>query len=325
MEIIHELQLYLNTQNPSDLAGASLRLIGENSRLVYRAQKDSRLYIVSMDNPKQRAKEEISVAEEYALRERLPKSMGPIVYHLDQGFRMPFIVTEFILAPRLAEFKNDHQPLSPLYVTGAARAIAKINAEDITPARFSFLKKERLRSFRRDELLWYRRLGETVGHSRNTAITKWVLRIFPLAFRAGRVLSGFNGYFAPQNFSFHLNRADAGTIYWRNDCAIFSNWRDVSYTNDPTSTLMNFAVSVGTKGGIVSEELFNLLVGTYLTVRPLSGFRTMARARLLERQVSKLVEVLWVYSKEKDAPPLEQVTNILQRYDGLKKSLETFS
>jgi hypothetical protein len=317
-----ELQKYVDERNLFGLAGAKIHRIGSHNHLVYRAEKDGLAYAIRMINPEShRASEWISMAEECVLLEALPAGLGPVPYYLDEQFRVPFMIQEFVEATCLKELR----PLSNECLIGVAVAIANLNSQNITPKKLPFLKKYPEASSRRRMFVWYRRLADAVWRTWSPSVEKWAALIFPLAFRAGRVLARYSDYFAQAEFSFHFDGAHIGNAYWRGGRAMFLDWQKVSYRNDPTFTLVRFATSAGIHKGVVSETMFNLLVDAYLSVRRVHNFREMARARLLERQISDLVWVLWEYARTGETRPVEQVTSILWRYEGVKALLPTYS
>jgi hypothetical protein len=317
-----EIENYLAECNPLNLRGAKLTLIGEHNHLVYRAEKGESAFAIRMINPESyRAGEWISMAEEYALLRALADtSLAPWAYYLGEDFQPPLLIQEYIQATCF----NDLKPLSVAHLVGAARAIAELNSQPLSPETLLFLKKYTGSSFHWRMIVWQARLADAVRRTFQKDVLAWAIHILPITIRAGLVLNHSKRLFREQPFVFHFDGAHTGNTYWKNGRAMFLDWEKVSYRNDPTFTLVRFMTSANTTEESVSSSMFGTLVGTYQQYRPVPNFGAMARARLLERQVSDLVWVLWDYARWGDTRPVVEGTSVLSRFEAVREFLDTF-
>lgn len=294
--------------------------ISERNHLIYRLENklDGRVYALRMINPESyRHGEWITMAEEYEILNDLASTgLGPKVYAVDNQFSPPFIIQEFIEG----QCFNDLKPLSEEYLVAAAQAIAELNYQHISPERFSFMEKYVERAFQKTGRGWLYRLADSVRRARRSDVLKWVLWIMPLALRARRIISSYKPLFLSAPWTFHFDGAHCGNTYWYQDRVIFLDWQKVSWRNDPSFTLVRFAISTGAKGE-VPDSVMGVLVRAYLEVNDILDFWTMARVRLLERQVSDLVWVLWDSTRRKDLRPVEEGTSIVPRYVEVRRLL----
>lgn len=311
-----EIHKYLSARNPLGLGGANVRLIALGNHLIYRLEKAGRVFCLRMINPESyRRREWISISGEYAILHAIaPTHLGPEVYAYDGSFDPPFLLQEFITATCF----NDLKPLGEEHLVAAARAIAALNACDLDPRQLLMQKHVR-RGYRGSALSWWYRLGYAVLRSRRADVTRWAVRIVPLAHQAVRILARFEPEL-PRKFTFHFDGAHTGNTYWRDGRVIFLDWQKVSWRNDPSFTLVRFATSVGEKGG-VPEEIFRALVRAYLGVQSIQNFEYMARMRFLERQVADLVWVLYDYARRGKREPVAQVTSAIPRYHAVQSLL----
>ena len=317
--ILTEIQKYIDSLNPLGLKGASITTISERNHLIYRLEKDGETYALRMINPESyRRGEWINMAEEYQILKALePTGLGPKVYyllgpkgyHLDGKSSPPFLIQEFVEAKCFNELK----PLSQEHLVGTARAIALLNSRRLTSENLSFLKKYEEQSYKGRILVWQYRLLYACLYSLRRDVIRWALKIEPLLFKARNILSNFERLLPHAEFTFHFDGAHCGNTYWRDGKVIFLDWQKVSYRNDPTFTLVRFATSVGGKGEVPKAAL-DILVKEYLRARAIPNFSELAQARLIERQVSDLVWVLWDYVRRKDKRLVEEGTSVAPRY-----------
>lgn len=318
---IEEIQKYINIHDPLELKGVQVRIVSKHNHLIYRLEKDGRVYALRMINPESyRAREWISMVEEYKLLKALePTGLGPKVFLVDEEFSPPFLIQELVEATCF----NDLKPFSEEHLRSTAYAIAELNSQAITPERFPFMNQYREKGYQKRELVWYFRLLETLRRTMTKDVLRWVVNIYPIVKQTANILSGFEKLL-PKKWSFHFDGAHCGNTYWRDGKVIFLDWQSISYRNDPTFTLVRFATSAGPAKGIVPESLLKTLIDVYLEARPIPNFVEMARARLFERQVSDLVWVLWDYSRRGDKRPVEEATSVVSRYNAVKKMLKNY-
>lgn len=319
---IYEVESYLDLNNPLSLRGARLSVTGEHNHLIYRVEKDGRTYAIRMVNPENyRAGEWIGVEKEFEILGLLEHTrLGPQVHYLDRHFSPPLLIQEFVEATCF----NDLKPLSADHLQGAARAIAELNTSGVTPDELPFLLKYEERGFRGRGLVWGARLADALRRKRRRDVLKWVLKITPVVTQAWRVLLHCRDLFSRCDFAFHFDGAHCGNTYWRDGKVVFLDWQKVSWRDDPSFTLVRFATSAGDLKGVVSEQTLDTLIEAYLEVHEVRNFSEMARARLLERQVSDLVWVLWDYTRREDTWPVEEATSVVQRYEEAKKLLAKY-
>lgn len=304
------------------LQGATIEEVSARNHLIYRVKKGSRDYALRMINPESyRAGEWISMYEEFEILRAIEHTgLGPKVFALfEECFASPFLMQEFVEATCF----NDLKPLSSKHLVGAAQAIATLNAQDITPKRFPFLKKYVQKSYRGRGFVWRFRLMEAILRTRRNDVSTWALKILPLLRRTTRLLAE-NASRLPKDFTFHFDGAHCGNTYWRDGRVMFLDWQKVSLRNDPTFTLVRFATSTGEKG-VVPDDTFDMLLNAYLDVRSdlaHTCFVWLAHLRLLERQVSDLVWVLWDYARRGDRRPVEEATSVLPRYGEVRRILQ---
>lgn len=318
-----DVRSYLDRVNPLGLRNAKLDLVNAHNHIIYRVeQNDGSVYVLRMINPESyRAGEWVNMNEEFRILKVLELrglELGPRVYFLDEDkFSIPILIQDFVEATCF----NDLKPLSRQHLEGAARAVATLNTASIDQSNLHFLKKYTKESFEKSGFAWKVRLLDSFRRAPKKDVFEWVRKIWPLTSQARKYLRWYEGLFAATSWSFHFDGAHTGNTYWRDGKVLFLDWQKVSYRNDPTFTLVRFMTSADTEPGKVSEEMFDILVRRYLQVNPRPDFREMARARLLERQVSDLVWVLWNYSRKEDKRPIEEATSIVPRYEEVKRKL----
>lgn len=318
---VQEIEEYLNSSNICDLRGATVKLVAEKNHLIYRLDKGEKIYALRMINPESyRAREWISVEEEYAILKIIgPTGLGPKVFFRDTYFSPSFVIQEFIEATCFNKLK----PLSEEHLRVTAEAIALLNVLNITPEKLPFLKKYIERSYHGRSFAWYSRLLDSFMRLRNKDVWGWILKIRPIIKKTTRILSRFECLLPRVTYTFHFDGAHCGNTYWRNGKVIFLDWQKVSYRNDPTFTLVRFATSVGEKGK-VSQYVMDTLINAYLGVCYTLYFEKLAWARLLERQVSDLIWVIWDYARRGDQRPLEEATSVEYRYEEVKELIRRF-
>ncbi len=318
---VAEIQSYLDERDPLRLRGAAVTAVAERNHLIYRITKGRRSYALRMINPESyRRTEWISMAREFdILRVIEPTGLGPKAYmfipdFVDPPFQTGALIHEFITATCF----NDLKPLADEHFVAAAQAIATLNVMDISPVRFPFMRRYVRKDYAGSGVVWYYRLFDSLRRMPRRDVARWVFKILPLIPKTMAVLSR-SILLLPQRLTFHLDGAHCGNTYWRDGRAMFLDWQKVSLRNDPTFTLVRFATSVGEKSE-VPEQMFDALVGAYLEVRSIVGFRDMARVRLLERQTADLVWVLWDTTRRRDPLPVEMV----QRYAEVRRMLQAY-
>lgn len=304
------------------LKDARLKIVSEHNHLIYRVENKEKVYALRMINHESyRKKEWISMGEEYILLkalEEIGSSLGPKVYACDTLFEPPFLIQEFVKATCF----NDIKLLSE-HLVGAAHAIAELNAQDLRK-KLPFLEKYTELGFKKRGLVWSLRLFDSLRRTLRKDLLKWVIKIMPIILQTRQLLSQFEAWFPKDKLFFHFDGAHCGNTYWRDEKVIFLDWQKVSLRNDPTFTLVRFATSTGKEKGVVSEEMFAMLINAYLEIHPIPNFEWLAQARLIERQVSDLVWVLWDYARRGERRLVEEATSVAQRYEGVKKLLESF-
>lgn len=331
---VGEIQSYLDRHDILGLRGAGIKVVSERNHLIYRVERRGKIYALRMINPESHRKDEwISMAEEYAILKAVEPAggIGPKVYYLDEEFSPPFLIQEFVTATCF----NDLKPLREEHLEGAARAIALLNSLPLSPRNLPFLKKYEARAFQKRLRVWHGRLFYACVKTRRPDVWRWTVRIIPLLWKAWRVLFS-SKRLAPQGaLTFHLDSAHCGNTYWRDEEVVFLDWQKVSLRDDPTFTLVRFLTSVGEKGE-VPESVVNTMVRVYLrTYLPTNitdrgrheeilRFERMVQTRLLERQVSDLVWVLWEYARRKDQRPVEEGTSVMSRYGQVKTLLRLY-
>ena len=312
---VDEVRAHLNARGLLRLVNASVELVAARNHLVFRVEKAGQVFCLRMINPESyRRHEWITMAEEYALLRAIePIGLGPQAYYLDKHFEPPFLIQEFV---RAACF-NDLKPLAEEHLTAAARAIAILNAMDISPAHFPFMRKYVRKDYGGSGRVWYFRLFDSLRRLPRRDVLRWALRILPLIGRTMGLLSRTAPLLGSE-FSFHFDGAHCGNTYWRDGRVLFLDWQKVSWRNDPSFTLVRFATSAG-EGGIVPESVWQTLIAAYTEVRPLPDFGELAWVRFVERQVADLVWVLWDHARRQDSRPVEQGTSVVPRYAEVRR------
>ncbi|TSC69227.1 MAG: hypothetical protein G01um101466_126 [Parcubacteria group bacterium Gr01-1014_66] len=316
------LAAYLEKTNLLELARAHVELISAHNHLIYRVQKDYREYALRMINPESYRKEEwISIPEEYAVLKAIEHTrLGPRVYALDEIHTPSFVIQDFVRATCF----NNLKPLAEEYLIGAAHAIALLNMQNITPAILPFLDKYTYRGYHQRLMIWYARLLYACALTfPRRDVLRWALHITPLLRKTSSLLSRFSNLLPKNQWTFHFDGAHCGNTYWQNGKVIFLDWQRISLRNDPTFTLVRFATSTEEKG-VVRDTTISILVRAYTAIRPFPHFAELAWARLLERQTSDLVWVLWDYARRRDQRPVEQATSVAERYAYLQSLLRSF-
>lgn len=297
----------------------TVEALSERNHLIYSVKTlDGQAYALRMINPESYRKDEwITMAEEYEILGELESTgLGPKVYALDNQFSPPFIIQEFIEG----QCFNDLKPLSEEHLVAAAQAIAKLNSQRISRVKFSFMEKYVKESFQKTGRVWFYRLVDSVRRSRQKDVLHWALRIAPVAMRARFVLGRYKPLFSAEPWTFHFDGAHCGNTFWYQGRVVFLDWQKVSWRRDPSFTLVRFATSTGEKGE-VTDSVMSTLIRAYLEVRDIPDFRTMVNVRLLERQVSDLVWVLWDSTRRRDRRPVEEATSVVPRYAEVKRLL----
>jgi len=305
----------------ADFRDADVELFDAHNHVIYRViLPGGRTYAIRMINPESyRRGEWISVAEEHDILAAIAGTgLGPKTYGCDDRLVEPFILQEFVTATCY----NDLKPLSDEHLASAARAIALLNEEPISPDRFPFMRQYIHKGYARASAAWYFRLADSIRRLPRRDVLRWTARILPLARKASRLLAKAE-YLLPSEFSFHFDGAHTGNTYWRDGKTMFLDWQKVSWRNDPSFTLVRFATSTAEQG-IVSERVFETLVNTYQQVRPVPEFDEIAVFRLMERQVADLVFVLWDHTRRRDAQPVEEGTSIVPRYREVRRALQRY-
>ena len=273
-----------------------------------------------MINPESyRQGEWVNIPEEYVILKYLEKTgLGPRSYFVDpERFVFPLMIQEFIEAACF----NDLKPLSEEHLAAAAKAIALLNSQGITPENFPFRKGYTRYSYLTSVKTWQKRLKE-IKKSEQPDVLEWAQKIEKVIDGAKKILEKFEPLLEKAPFSFNFDGAHCGNTYWKNNKVIFLDWKKVSY-GDPAFTLARFLTSVD-KTGEVSSANKELMVQTYLKRREVPNFAQLVDQRLFERQTADLVWVLWNYVKENKIEPVEQTINIFPRYKRVKKLLEEY-
>lgn len=99
----------------------------------------------------------------------------------------------------------------------------------------------------------------------------------------------------------------------------FLNWENVS-KGDPSYTLAIFLASHIERPYFqdMKQELINL----YLKKKPIPEFKELVEQRLVEREISNMIWVVWAYVKRDDKKPIEKATGVKARYERMLKILE---
>lgn len=318
---VQEIKEYLDGKNYLGLRGADVSVIAERNHLMYRLEKEGTVYALRMINPESHRRHEwISMAEEFAILDAIRSSvLGPKPHVFDREFQEPFMIQEFVTAACF----NDLKPLSQEHLTGAARAIALLNSQPVTPMRLPFVEKYTVRSFEKRMRVWQYRLLWACYHSGRADVMKWALKIQPILFKTYLIMTRLEASLPPQDFSFHFDGAHCGNTYWRDGKVVFLDWEKISWRNDPTFTLVRFATSTDSSGS-AGQSALDTLVQAYLSVRPIPRFAETARIRFLERQVSDLVWVVWEAIRRKDQRPIEQASSVVRRYSAVRTLLSNY-
>lgn len=316
---IKEIQAYINDRDILGLRGARVELASARNHLIYRLEKDGRVFALRMINSESyRAGEWASMAEEYAILQAIePTGLGPRVHYLDEGFSLPFLIQEFVTATCFNDLKPLHSGRQ-VYLKEMAAAIARLNSCDLNPRRFPFMRKYVQNGYENSFSSWFFRLADSMRRAPRRDVLRWVFRILPIVFRVKRILFFPAVMLSSSGFYFHFDGAHCGNTYWRDGRVIFLDWQKVSYRNDPTYTLVRFATSVG-ENGEVMEAVWETLLQSYLAVQLVPNFRELAWARLLERQTSDLVWVLWDYTRRGDRRQVDDATSVVRRYEAMSR------
>ncbi len=318
---IEQIQTYLKKYNPLDLSGATLNLISEHNHLIYRAEKENKIYCLRMINPETyRAGEWLRIPEEYTILKHLEGTeLGPKSHFVDaERFILPLLIQEFISD---AICFNELKPLSEKHLTATARAIALLNSQDITPDNFPFRKGYTRYSYLTSVKTWRRRLS-VIKESGQKDVLNWADKIEEIINQAEKILEKFEPLLQKSKFVFNFDGAHTGNTYWKNNKVIFLDWQKVSY-GDPSFTLVRFLTSAMPDGKVKHEQK-EILIKSYLEEKEIRNFRQLFDQRLFERLTADLLWVLWHYVKEKRTGPVEQATGVLPRYEGVKKLIKEY-
>lgn len=318
----HQIKQYFNKYNPRNLAGATVELVNAHNHLIYRAQKNGKVYCLRMINPESwRAGQWLSAAEEYTILKYLENSgLGPNAYFVDpERFVIPLMIQEFI--DDAVCYKN-LKPLSEKYLIAAAQAIALLNSQNITPENFPFREGYTRYSYLTSIKTWQRRLEEIKAAGRKDLL-EWTEKIRKVTQKAKRILEKFEPRLAKAPFCFNFDGAHCGNTYWKNDKVIFLDWQKVSY-GDPAFTLARFLTSVSETGEVASADK-NLMIAAYLEKCGAPDFARLVDQRLFERQTADLIWVLWQYVKEGKAEAAEKETTVATRLRRVEELLKEYA
>ncbi len=316
-----QIQEYLKKYNPLDLSGATLNLISEHNHLIYRIEKENKIYCLRMINPETyRAGEWLRIPEEYTILKYLQETeLGPKSYFVDaERFVLPLLIQEFISD---ATCFNELKLLLEKYLRATAQAIALLNSQDITPDNFPFRKGYTRYSYLTSIKTWEKRLA-VIKESEQKDVLEWAKKIEKLINQVEKILKQFEPLLEKAPSAFNFDGAHTGNTYWKDDKVIFLDWQKVSH-GDPAFTLARFLTSIG-KAGEVSSADKEIMVQAYLKERNVPDFAQLVDQRLFERQIADLIWVVWHYVKEKRTDPIEQATSVLPRYERVKKLIEQY-
>lgn len=273
-----------------------------------------------MVNPESyRRSEWISAAEEFELLHALVGSgLAPTPVYLDETFRIPFLVQEFVKATCFNELK----PLSNELIGKAALAIAKLNtrASRLAPHATPWMRSYEKQGFG-SGVEKYVRLADAVRRNPRHDVISWAVRIGKLLREVQQRLARASPLLDGQLPSFHFDGAHAGNTYLRDGQVMFLDWEKVSWRDDPSFTLVRFATSAGKEKGKTSPEIFEALIAAYVKVHPVAYFEELARTRLLERQAANTVWVLWDYTRRNDKRRVAEATSVEAHFTELERIL----
>jgi hypothetical protein len=323
--ITERLKNYVALHNPLGLCGSEINLLNKNNgnHLIYKIQKDDRVYILRMMNPENcGVYEQIAIGEEYEVLKALEHTnLVPKVYYLDIDASPALLIQEFV--DDAICFKN-LRPFSKEHLVDAAQAIAYLNCQNITPKKFPFMNKYAGKSMSQKSIVWYCGLLDALRLKTRGDVLKWVLRIFPLAIKSANILTKNHHQISASQYTFHFDGAHIDNAYWRKNRTMFLDWQKVSWRKDPAFSLVKFAVSAHAEEGVVSKEFFEILLDAYSQERPIANFIPIARMSLMEHQVSDLILTLLDYTKRKETKKIDEVTNVACRYKELKKIIAKY-
>lgn len=301
-------------------------IVSSRNHIIYKITRhpDGKLWAMRMVNPSSYRKNDwISVTGEYLILCELSKlGLGPKVYSfgIPSLPLQPFILQEYV--DHTVSFNR--LPLKPENLAAVSQAIALINQQDISPERFPFMEKYVKRGYHHQNFVWHYRLADSMRRSPRRDVFLWTMRILPVARQAWGKLKKAAKRNMTEKYSFHHDGAHTGNIFLRPDGKIiFLDWDKVSWRNDPSFTLVRFATSLR-KNGTVTEDETKILLSSYLAVSSIGSLPLLFHFRYLERLVSDLVWVLWDYTRRGGTKPLEDATNIAERYEYVKKLVQTY-
>ncbi len=324
-QLIRDLSDYLDIHKPAGLdKETQIRLAHEGSQhLIFETNQSGGMkpLIIRVIHPDRKHHKGafIGIEEEYAVATALQETeVVPELLYFADDFPYPFMVEEYVSGQPLSKFAK----LDGRQLVGAAQAIARIQAAGIKPTNLPLLRKYTKRGFDRYFLRWGKRIWEASWQDPRPDNLEWIAKIVALIPRVALKLRGGKRTMKTLPYSFHLDGAHAGNLFWDNGRVIIIDLDKVSWRRDQTFTLVRFASSLGEHGQVDKDDL-ELLVWEYLTCLETpftTTFLKLAQARLLERQMSDLVYTLWQNARARDPKPLAQ-TAVPGRYQIIRESL----
>lgn len=242
------------------------------------------------------------------LRAVEPYGVGPRVFGItDDFFGENALFMEFL----------DGKPLNALapekqrnYFPAVAELAARINR--IPYQDFEFALPTIYGTYREHAATWRERLG--VIRSR-PGLEAWAERIDALLPSAEAALSRFEPalerVLRERGPAFIFASAHIGHCFVTPNGLRFINWEKTGI-GDPCFTLAVFLASIRDRADFpaVQEEM----IRQYLAANPMPGFAELLANRLVEREVSNLIWVLWNYARSGDSRPADEAVDAERRY-----------
>ena len=161
-------------------------------------------------------------------------------------------------------------------------------------------------------MTWRERLGVIRSHP---GLLQWAVRLEALLPSAEAMLARFEPALArvlrEHGPAFIFASAHVGHCFAAPHGLRFINWEKVGI-GDPCFTLAVFLASLCERADFlaVREEMTR----QYLAANPVSGFTELLRQRLVEREISNLIWVLWNYARSGDSRPVDEAVGAERRY-----------
>lgn len=272
---------------------SDVRELSSHNHLIFEAANSAwpQPRVIRMINPESsRRNEFLPIKHEFQLLEALGKTdIVPKVYLLNDRFRVPFMVMEWIKGKALTDTDVGRE-----YLRKVAFAVARLHNTGVAEQDLPFLKKYRRKGFRGRRLAWCANVAAALWKLQSKETMRWADQTLELLRQTSSILKDGASLFDDEPYVLHFDGAHKGNVFVRDNGGIvfLDAWERVSVRNDPTFTLVRFASSFDDADR--AWGYLKVLIDEYCGIkgRKNTPVRRMAEYRLLERFMSDLAWTL---------------------------------